>query len=751
MAFNGKIRIELLSDLCPASGEGFAGVVDIDVNYDSHGLPYIPGKRLKGCLRECGLDIVSVYEDEYADIFYSIFGKTGESAPSSINIGNGFLEGYEEKIEKIKNSHRSEIAEAYTSTRTRTRMENGKAAHNSLRTIRTLNKGQVYEFSVSLAHEDEKTLSFLKKCVMTLRSMGINRSRGLGEVKCDLVPVVMESGQANVPSNMSVTTGQRFEPVIFGNKYAISYAIELKEPVIAAHRSGKPHGCENYIFGSMVLGAFASAYIQKNYSKGENSYTRENAYTDESFRRIFLEGEVVFSAALPWDGSNIYYPAPSTLKTDKQETRFCDDSAGIQDDEDENNPICRQLGGFVSINGNVIKKHNPTKTTFMHHARPADKAKGQATEKDGQLFTYEALESGQVFSGFVIGNRRNIRKLAGLFSENNTIKLGRSRTAQYGRAVLTKGNNIRKNSFEIRNQYVFRLVVVTPLILENEMGVNTTDLRELGKELCKLTDGKLEMLRKCKETGRSIGNLEIIRYSCSESFVAGYNSKWLLPRGQERAINEGSVVVFKYTGQTATIDIDFIGKRTGEGFGQVRFEKLPENPTGFVSTSEMTEHVGANHTPLDETIAKMQKAKEITARGTDYGAYYKKHDDSISNSTMQRVMALLKFCESSTNNDCFTNFATGFAAEICKIRQSKQKFAAAAFVSGKKGKVRDQIYFKEIMESRLPEHIRDLIFELGIEDIKAYVKYLTVASTRVKQLRQADDRKKAREAASDNN
>jgi CRISPR-associated protein Csx10 len=64
----------LLSDLCPASGDGFAGHVDADVCFDDAGLPYIPGKRLKGCLRECGLDIVSV-DESYGGVFDALFGE----------------------------------------------------------------------------------------------------------------------------------------------------------------------------------------------------------------------------------------------------------------------------------------------------------------------------------------------------------------------------------------------------------------------------------------------------------------------------------------------------------------------------------------------------------------------------------------------------------------------------------------------------------------------------------------------------
>ena len=73
---NRTLHIELLSDLCSASGDGFAGVVDTDICYEDNGRPYIPGKRIKGCLRECGLDILSV-DNSYEADFSRLFGSIG--------------------------------------------------------------------------------------------------------------------------------------------------------------------------------------------------------------------------------------------------------------------------------------------------------------------------------------------------------------------------------------------------------------------------------------------------------------------------------------------------------------------------------------------------------------------------------------------------------------------------------------------------------------------------------------------------
>ena len=46
-----KLRITLRSDLCAGSGESFGNSVDTDICISDAGLPYIPARRLKGCLR----------------------------------------------------------------------------------------------------------------------------------------------------------------------------------------------------------------------------------------------------------------------------------------------------------------------------------------------------------------------------------------------------------------------------------------------------------------------------------------------------------------------------------------------------------------------------------------------------------------------------------------------------------------------------------------------------------------------------
>lgn len=69
-----KITIKLLSDLCTASGETHNSMVDTDIVYDEYGIPYIPAKRIKGCIREAALEMMEMGLIEQLQ-YLKIFGK----------------------------------------------------------------------------------------------------------------------------------------------------------------------------------------------------------------------------------------------------------------------------------------------------------------------------------------------------------------------------------------------------------------------------------------------------------------------------------------------------------------------------------------------------------------------------------------------------------------------------------------------------------------------------------------------------
>ena len=710
---NKTIRMELLSDMCPASGDGFAGVVDTDVCYDENGVPYIPGKRLKGCLRECGIEILSVDDSrENIDKFNKLFGETGKLIPGEMAIGNGYLEGYENIVKSITpDIHRSEIAEIFTSSRTRTKMEGGKALKGTLRIVRVLNKRDVFEFPVTL---DENLEEFLKMCVKSLRSMGLNRSRGLGEVSCELVDVNAENAENTNGAALFVEGSE--------SEAQLSYIITLPEPVISAERSGKPHGCEEYIFGSAVLGAIASKYIKKHVPEPES------AYRDKNFRRIFLSGRVTFTAAMPYKNGEVYYPAPHSLETNKLENILSDDSSGIQVETGSAGSICKKLGGFVSIDEKgTVKRLSPEKTVFLHHARPDDKSIAHAISAEsnskGKFYQYESLSAGQAFTGRIIGSDADLKTLANLFADDNTLQIGRSRTAQYGKAKISAcGERFSTGKLNLKNGDEFRLIAVTPVILENEHGINSTDLNLIAESLGK--------------------EFEIVKSFCTDTVAAGYYGKWLLPKTQSRAIAEGSVVVLKYNGSGIEISDGFMGIRTAEGFGQVRYELVPKqnNYRLYQQNATTSGKDAGNDSELWQKVRKLRSEKDAVSQGMEYGE--KCVETAPQNAALQRIATAAKTSEGFGE----------FAGKLCRISQPKQQRAAFAFSSDEK-----ELYFMtdatRLAQSKIETLLKTRAAELFSEEPEKehydlFVKYLTAAATRIMQIRrsrEANGRKEARQ------
>ena len=91
-----KIKIKLLSDLCTYSGETYNSVVDMDVVYDENGIPYIPAKRIKGCIREAALEMkeLNLLDD---DKYIQIFGKEGNQS-SAFTISNAYIKDYDKTV-----------------------------------------------------------------------------------------------------------------------------------------------------------------------------------------------------------------------------------------------------------------------------------------------------------------------------------------------------------------------------------------------------------------------------------------------------------------------------------------------------------------------------------------------------------------------------------------------------------------------------------------------------------------------------
>ncbi len=198
-----KLRLELISSTLIGSGEGFGAVIDADIVFDDFGIPYIPSKRIKGCLRDSAIEVCEILKASQINylpnngfaIVDSLFGVPGMDEPAPLYVSNFAVEGYDEIVqwigyfaEKYPDIVNPEaLRKIFTQIRQQTSIdENGTAKKHSLRTIRVAKKGLVFEGYLELEEESEEFVKLLYLACLNLRRFGTKRNRGFGEIKCRL-------------------------------------------------------------------------------------------------------------------------------------------------------------------------------------------------------------------------------------------------------------------------------------------------------------------------------------------------------------------------------------------------------------------------------------------------------------------------------------------------------------------------------------------------------------------------------------
>ncbi|WP_066635763.1 RAMP superfamily CRISPR-associated protein [Desulfolucanica intricata] len=195
-----QIKMEIKSPTLLGSGEGLGSIIDTDIVYDNYGLPYIPARRLKGLLRESAIEVQEMFILSGIRQLSSInvdfvFGRRGSIKGAPVSFRNLHLENYDKAVNWLewafKNLDnvisRDTVLDRFTEIRQRTAInKEGTAEESSLRTIRVLKAGYIFQGNIHLEEDDQNILSLLAFACANLRHVGSNRTRGLGEVSCSL-------------------------------------------------------------------------------------------------------------------------------------------------------------------------------------------------------------------------------------------------------------------------------------------------------------------------------------------------------------------------------------------------------------------------------------------------------------------------------------------------------------------------------------------------------------------------------------
>lgn len=576
------VKIKLLSDLCVSSGEVYNSYVDTDVVHDEYGLPYIPAKRIKGCIREAALELK---EWGCLDGYDEIFGEEGHKQ-SLFALDNAYLENYDVLVKDLVSckgksfSHPQRVLDLYTYTRTQTAMdENGVAEATSLRTTRAVNKGNVFVAKLTENQkltEEQKTA--LANAISMVKHIGSDRTRGLGLVEMSL------EEEAATPVKETKTRE-------YADLNKIYYTITLKAPLLCKSSQGSQEKTHDYIEGGKILGVLAQNLDEKTFKElmdyeNGNSIIASNAYIS--------------------DGNCRFVPLRSSLQKRKNQTyeNGCMNVADMLVHGKIDEQMVPVGAGYVDGKGHV--KQVDVEINY-HHSRTEDKSIGKATGKDGSAF-YQlgSIKRGQQFTGFILANKEQASIVTECLESATNIRMGTNRNAEYGsvEVEVQKVEAVEKAIGSVKNDFFIKLN--SAAILYNENGIPSADVADLKVYLAQ----KLGLAADC---------LTIEKAFLTYETIGGYNVKWQRRKPIFTALGKGTVCRIKSSEpvDVSVLQEQFIGERVAEGYGEL---EILDNVTEIVELKRMQQEDAEKSdyaSDIVERLKVLEKRDELKKAGTE--------------------------------------------------------------------------------------------------------------------------------------
>ena len=551
-----RIKIKLLSDLCTCSGETYNSIVDMDVVYDENGIPYIPAKRIKGCIREAALEMCEMGLMD-RNQYVRIFGEAG-SKKSTFSLSNAYIADYKDTVYSLQHFgmksalHRAVISpqnvlQQYTGIRTQTavNMENGVADKNSLRTMRVVRKGLIFYAECDVKEEDSKLLG---QAISLVKHMGVSRTRGLGLVSMSLENISSEINREQEYSHVLISEEQISEQ----NK--IGYTIHLNSSLICKSAKGNQAETQDYIAGSKVLGLIAGAL-------GKNGYEK----------LMEQSSELIVTNAYIMNQSMRCVPGRISLKKEKDQGYDEQGRIWLKDMLYSPNIEEKQMtsANIDYVDANHRKADVATEISY-HHQRPSDKSIGRATGRDDGSSFYQlaGIRADQNFRGYIYANKIQAKEIISAVGTLGKIRMGYGRGSEFGdvELVLDSVSEVRTEKCLLRDAVV---TLVSDMILYNENGVWTTDIDVLKNYLEEMT---------------GVERLEIRNPFIRYTTIGGYNVTWKARKPIFNALGKGSTFILhsEEPFDAGLLSNHFVGERVSEGYGEIQVEETADTADVYV-------------------------------------------------------------------------------------------------------------------------------------------------------------------------
>ncbi len=551
---NAILKITLLSDMCVSDGSVFNVVVDTEVCKDEYGFPYIPARRIKGCLRECALEL-----QEWGDRINpdQLFGLGGNQR-GKVRIGDAVLEEAGEQREFLRGQkngseatremfHPVNILKHYTYNRTQTALdpETGSAGDTSLRTMRVVNKGLVFQAPVQV---EEDQYDDLEKLCHFLRHMGIARTRGLGEVRAELIPNEVAPDQP--AKEISLENG-------------LDLLISLQEPVICKSIHQGEAETLDYIEGSKIFGLILEQTRAKDRAEGTRNADVLLSMEDEPLlcSNAYISCNQIRCTEAP---AALY--AVKNQETELRDALYDPDNSKRMNERGENgeplqlNPV-HHMYIYEDASGNVHRYSVQVEERY-HHSRPEDKSIGRAVENDGDVpgfYSMSSICAGQTFQAHLSGPMNKLQIAKAALAEAKECYLGFARSSEYGRVQVSL---IPGSKQVMHSEACSRLAValVSPTIVYNRKGTYTRDTEDLREEMLAALGLKDDDVL-----------LDEVKAFTRFTQVGGWNTTWRKRKPTVDAFDAGTVLLLPLKHPVQQLPLSArIGERIMEGYGEIR-------------------------------------------------------------------------------------------------------------------------------------------------------------------------------------
>jgi CRISPR-associated Csx10 family RAMP protein len=387
----------------------------------------------------------------------------------------------------------------------------------------------------------------------------------------------------------------------------LTIEIRLRSPLCLARRptaSGQPAETLPYITGTSLRGGLAGVWL-----RGQHSGNLEVAEAD-AFAALFQSGAVAYGNCLPLAAGLETSVVPLTAWTEKHNGGWMtpahpDTNGGSGVLDILKHLLCEQdlPDGFDRLNQAFaaaapraqdyrrldVRRRQITRTAVES---------GRGTARERQLYSFEALETGQRFGGSIVGPRDLLEQLcAGVVKEQIILRLGQGRSRGMGEAQITlvgaPAPIERERAQAIADVRTFNTQVrelavrcgarpaatddelLLPVTLNSDVLLRDVYLLASSDPAPKATLGRyLALPDELREEMRPI------LQGCVQSiaWIGGWDEARGVPRPSQLATSMGSVWTFVVRERLLEAAVDWwlaaesagLGERRSEGYGRVR-------------------------------------------------------------------------------------------------------------------------------------------------------------------------------------